>query len=809
MQNSIQEGTTDMGPQNNSNVVPLGSPDFLIENLRMPLLLFTDDEADTLVYIDPSPQQPGESSQHESHRWVFGTQTTVHAIPHRIHSRKLLDTGSDVLKNLFRPRNQARVRKHYGLTNEMPLGVKYAIDLTPPSEGDEAVIFMTELSCPMGVRKWGQMQSRWALPSSCVSGRDELEWIVTVDDAMADPIVVNADDVIRQGSKTARRQDKKQSKQARKQTMKQAKENSKAQPSTSPTRIMNWQGNLPTLRADLDPLPSYEESEESHPKAAIVQKEPEPPKKIFKRLPGLPLDYSPIRHRTCLERFLHAIEGLDPKLDTAPKLWTYFALAKILQVATHPAVGDHILVWLYSRPNTMFIEVNPELAYQIGCGLQNRALCQASFAILVGEESLMVLESSINDEIPKRKALTLHGRNRELLDDTEVQRVEYASKVFLDRMLNEFVNLVGSRMDWVEEVVMEDFRKWAIVNRAEHQEAIHELIDFCKLYVRCQIYQELMHQSTPNTEHRFYSNDATEYPGIGYYTARSAMSPFCRILTRGFWKTLSTSLPVLTNTNVWIYSSIKDLAPAIPNLKDQGSAIIRPITTVEVDRVFTKFHREVNMIWYDFGIFQTAVERYLDKVVSRIAGPPQYEQVTASTFDVPFDIVDTLVCLQEDEFKFLPLWAGGFDDGTGGVFDDHSVPTLEEGGFSTAGPSVHLGSVRDPDEVASMDSFESIRPDEAASTVQRASHEATDSHASTTVRSVTTSLSDFELVVGIQDLNVKSANGSMVDDDDDVQMMENGDEDGFEYFDNEYNDDDDDDDDDDTIGSLSDVEDMR
>lgn len=792
-------------PQDTSNTVPLGSPDFLNENLRMPLLLFTDEEADTLVYIDPGPQQPGEASNHQSHRWVFGTQTTVQSIPHRIHSRKLLDTGSDVLKGLFRPRNQARVRKRYGLTNDMPLGVKYAIDLTPPSEGDEAVIFMTELSCPMGVRKWAQMQSRWALPQSCVSGQDEIEWISTVDDVAPDPIVVNADDDIKQ-EKDRRKQDKRQEKNAQKQAEKEAKMVDQPPRVEYPRRILNFQGNLPTLRADLDPPPSYEESENSHQEAATVQREPEPPKRKVKRLPGLPFDYSPSRHRTCLERFLHALEGLDPKLDTAPKLWTYFALAKILQVATHPAVGDHILVWLYNRTNTMFIEVNPELAYQIGCGLQCRALCQTSFAILVGEESLLLLESLIKGEVPKRKALTLHGRNREALDDTEVQRVEYASKVFLDRILNEFIKLAGSRMEWVEEAVKEKLDKWTLHDVAEHKQAIDELVDFCKLYVRCQIYQDLMQPSTTETELRFHSNDSSEYPGIDYYSAHSTMPPFCRIFTRGFWKTLSTDIPVLTDAHTWMHSSLDCLAPDIPNLKDQDTAAIRPISPAEVDRVFTKFQRAVGMNWVDFTIFQMVIKKHLDKIATRIAGPPQYEQVAPSTFDVPFDIVDTLVCLQEDEFKFQPLWAGGFDDGTGGVFDDQSVPILEEGGFSTAGPSVHLCSLQDPDEVASMDSFESIRPDEAASTVQRASHEATDSHASTTVVSATTSVSEFELVGGVQGLDIRSVNGSMVSGDDDVQMNDTVEEDDFDYFDDEY---DDDDDDDDTIGSLSDVEDMR
>lgn len=805
MQVSFQATTsTAFGhPQDTSATVPLGSPDFLNENLRMPLLLFTDDEADTLVYIDPGPQQRDDTSNHQSHRWVFGTQTTVQPIPHRIHSRKLLETGSEVLKELFRPRNQARVRKRYGLTNEMPSGVKYAIDLTPPSEGDEAVIFMTELSCPMGVRKWASMQPRWGLPGSCVSGKDEFEWIMTEDDEMPDPIVVHAENTTNQEVRNRRKEDKEQEEMAKKQAQKEVEVTGKPQRLNAPRRVLNWQGNLPTLRDELDPPPSYEESNDSYKGATTVQKESNSPKKVIKRLAGLPLDYSPIRHRTCLERFLHAIEGLDPKLDTAPKLWTYFALAKILQVATYPAVSDHILVWLYNRSNTMFIEVNPELAYQIGCSLQCRALCQTSFAILVGEESLMVLESSIKGEMPKRKAVTLHGRNRESLDDTEVQRVEYASKVFLDRILNEFVNLAGSRMEWVEEAVKENLNKWVLLDWEEHKEAVNELVDFCKLYVRCQIYQVLMQQTPPGVELRYHSNDPTGYPGLLYHTAQ-AMPLFCRILTRRFWKTVSASLPVLTDAHVYIHSSIKELAPSIPNLKYQDSATVRPISDAEVNRVFSKFQKTVDKTWCDFPLFQLVIKKHLEKVTTHIAGPPQYEPVAPSTFDVPFDIVDTLVCLQEDEFKFLPLWAGGFDDGTGGVFDDQSVPILEEGGFSTAGPSVHLGSVRDPDEVASMDSFDSIRPDEATSTVQRASHEATDSHASTTVLSVVSeSVSDFELVGGVNGLDIKSANGSVVSGDGDVQMNESGVEDEFDYFDDEY------DDDDDTVGALSDMEDMR
>lgn len=39
------------------------------------------------------------------------------------------------------------------------------------------------------------------------------------------------------------------------------------------------------------------------------------------------LEYSPIRHRTGIERLLQAIEGKNPRLDSAPKVWTLVVLA--------------------------------------------------------------------------------------------------------------------------------------------------------------------------------------------------------------------------------------------------------------------------------------------------------------------------------------------------------------------------------------------------------------------------------------------------------------------------------------------------
>ena len=64
-------------------------------------------------------------------------------------------------------------------------------------------------------------------------------------------------------------------------------------------------------------------------------------------------EYSPLRHRAALERLLAVAAGADPKFDSAPKIWTTFAVAKHLGVI-HSPLTDYIITWLRTYPNSMF-----------------------------------------------------------------------------------------------------------------------------------------------------------------------------------------------------------------------------------------------------------------------------------------------------------------------------------------------------------------------------------------------------------------------------------------------------------------------
>lgn len=190
-------------------------------------------EGDTIVLIS----YPGDMELYDP------TGFKISSNSHRVHSSKLLATGSSVFQKLLSHFDQQRARRKAGYTNTNPLptGIKYVLDLTPPVEGDDAVELTSELSCPLGIRHWATTVKKHNGISRLVNGRDEY--------------------------------------------------------TTSPNYLVK------------------EEDGDMSPKRHQVAQ----PEDI--------LEYCPVRHRAGIERLLRIIEGQDPRLDSAPKIWTLAVLA--------------------------------------------------------------------------------------------------------------------------------------------------------------------------------------------------------------------------------------------------------------------------------------------------------------------------------------------------------------------------------------------------------------------------------------------------------------------------------------------------
>jgi hypothetical protein len=183
---------------------------------------------------------------------------------HRVHSEKLLATGSKVFKEkLGNKWLNHRAAKKAGAFPTIPDGIKYFIDLTPPEEGDDALELTANLCCSPGVRHWFTAQSRLGVARNLVAGRDE---------------------------------------------------------TTMPPDQQRNDLRIPGDNAD---------RVQARPDGTIEDDLAEATEKLnVKYLVEEVLDYCPIRHRACIERLLQVIEGKDPRLDSAPKVWTLAVLSK-------------------------------------------------------------------------------------------------------------------------------------------------------------------------------------------------------------------------------------------------------------------------------------------------------------------------------------------------------------------------------------------------------------------------------------------------------------------------------------------------
>lgn len=668
-----------------------------------PLLLL--DNADTLVFIDSAPRPSTSSVLPASREYI----------PHRVHSQKLLETDSSFFKELFNPRTQARIVKRRGLTGGLTNGLKYVIDLTPPTEGEEAVITITELSCPLGIRTWTRCQNRWCLPASCVGGQDEVEALDTnTHKDFGRPPSHESNFSVAQNSKTDGHAGNHQEDEVGNKAVK------KPQASDLKTECKNLE---------------------------------------------LPLDYSASRHHAGIEQILQALEDFHPQLDTPCKLWTFFALAKLYDIATTPKICDLILSWFYESTNVRFIEIHPEISYRISCGIQCASLCRDTFSILVGEEALLLPANRDEPARLGRPQETWHGRLRESLDDTELQRIEYASKSFLDYVIDRFVHLMGASMAWLHD--LSEYQKvYHFQPRSsQEEEAKAWLLTALKDFVRCTLLSPLSGEF-PKRGHRevsLNSQDYEGYPPPDFAYAYRVMSPAERIMSRTFWHSLSIEsfsghCPILPAKQP---STIASLAMSIPQFREQEnwqtSGILRKGLIGRVAD-FNTFYRRLGrrvfdldrgrpqmtantptsrfsiysaaqlqnlpgvdmvlpceMIEFDLDIFFAQVQAYVNEYARQM--------ITPRSSTMFYELTDTLTCLTENEFKYLPLWAGGNDDGSGGVFTDDNVPLLETGGFSTPGPAIHTGST-----ASSVMSHSTIGASEIETTVQGASHRATESH---------------------------------------------------------------------------------
>jgi hypothetical protein len=519
---------------------------------------------------------------------------------------------------------------------------------------------------------------------------------------------------------------------------------------------------------------------------------------------GLPVEYSASRHREGIEHILHVLEGLNPRIDTPCKMWTFFALAKILDVATVPAISDHIVSWFYELNNSRFIELHPDVTYRVACGIKSPYLCRDAFIEMVGDEALLYLIRATCFKPIGSMGSLVRSQISDVLDDTEVQRIEYASKSFGDYVVRCFLQLAGREMPWLTHIT--EFQKLTrhLQLHPADRGVVYPLAVSLKEFIRDRIYGALINERDTNRSFHVAPNlERSENPYHRWGIDKGFVLQ--RLIGKSFWGALlSLDLYQDVTPRKESHSSIAEIGNGSPAFGGETAAMIRHVSPGEVLQLSHAFNETVRTKAQAHQEEEALAARhagghFTTEMTINVRKPQSRNQVNSTFNNGPFlnpipaptpnpclppatpmppktdisavfnertfknevhsflrqyalemlqhtgpptirhELTDILTCLTYNEFQYLPLWAGGNDDETGGVFTDLIIPATDVGGFSAPGPAVHNGSV------ASNDSLSEIEHSDARSTVCAASHNATYSYASDIMSVDSTDYSQFRV----------------------------------------------------------------
>ena len=468
---------------------------------------------DTLAYIGPHSQTPGEDERDYA-------QTSKHlSVPHRMRSSRLRELGSSKFDYLLGPRSARTERffkKHGIFPFPLQNQIKFCLDLRPPTEDEDAIICVTSLTCAKGLLTWHLAKDKYGLAATTVGG---------VDNASLLP----ADFPLPTPRPTAPEKDAK----------------SKTE---SPDKPMGTQ----TASIEVDSKPKTDKwSAEPVAQAAadIPAKQPSP----------VLAEYSSLRHHSAIERLLQAIENGDPKLDSAPKVWTFYAVAKFYDCAHHERIAKWIDQWLLNYPNSNFIQANPEVAYRMAMDTMSVAATKSAFSILVGEKALLNVFGEADSRVLARLEQSIHGRKLQLLDDDERNRIDHAAASLVRRIRSKFDSLTDENMSWLTQ--NEVFRIIINANPQSEEEAKTKeaLILFIKRYIRGRINWVLCRDHTADfeeLEQNIASVDEFFPVQIShFYEVFNRLNQRERLFTRTFWLALFHEDFRTGNVNTFTYTT--------------------------------------------------------------------------------------------------------------------------------------------------------------------------------------------------------------------------------------------------------------
>jgi hypothetical protein len=418
-------------------------------------------------------------------------------------------------------------------------------------------------------------------------------------------------------------------------------------------------------------------------------------------------DYCRVRHCLGVVRLLRALGGhADVLINSATRMWTIAQLAIHMEVPN--LVRDNITQWFSAMPNSKFIEMNPEVSFQLALGLKMVDVLIASFRLLVAER---VVELAAADRSPDLPSLTWAGRKRFSYDLSQ-DPVEYAAQAMCERLLSKLNGMLSmesipvpewEKLQYFGSVISERASRVVQGPETDLLEAYNLLVNEIKSTINTSIHHALDKEAIWGQQmtsiiqaQRAHWGPIGKLPSIN--NIYHQLSREQRACLPFFWAHLKDTLPEYQTfqrghpTRV----SVKRLADRLNGLLER--AVASGIIHLDANRAVGNFPALTPPYEVNLGLLYGQLDDWLRQTTVEVLELPSeaaFLPFTQLTFENDKDGIELIMSdhlltnLEESELKFLPIWAGGNDDGSGGVFQTELPAALL--GPTQPGPVYHTG----------------------------------------------------------------------------------------------------------------------
>jgi len=634
---------------------------------------------DTLIFIDYEPPTDGPTEKKRTWNCRGYAWTSKQF---RMESEKLLRTGSTKFAQMLAPTYQFRTLRRRKMVNKLPEGVKFVIDLTPPSQEDELVIQIMELSLTPALMDWWKSEIQIGNSHVIVGGHDDICQCPNYRYEREYPHLRRPCDIPR---------------------------DSGIPPDYEVRRIPKDHEAPSWITLPTNEISLYREKTSEW----ITINKP-----TYRNIP----DYCPVRHRACIARLMLLISGRDLVINSAPQLWTLVGVAKLLDCTRVLALRNSVMIWMSSGINTMFLEALPEEAVKIGFAMEMPEVATTAFAVLVHERAIYEAgRPNTNNESYELAKHTVFGRKKGDPGDDIDTLVAYASEALIKRVTKCVAKLLRPGL-WVEIGVPEAVKLRKLTNFLQAIQNDDRLtryssgvtdprINLTIIPLSClkNLLGELAraNEGVVASKKVLDSGEETLKRGAAWnITAEdvrtlrtpltgpvpseavpaflekySQLSNVQRALLPSFfyglamhfhrkWEAQShpVSVPFMANMAKTTADSLELLFQESPGLLP------------DFKRVGIRRHPAIDQYMvFDWTVFKAqAFDRLMD-----------FSNQMWKTTRMVWGANHRVLNLGPDETQYLPLWAGGNNDGSGGVFQPTPPPALL--GPSGPGPSFHTG----------------------------------------------------------------------------------------------------------------------